>query len=304
MALPVDDLEFFVTLAEAPTLTAAARHWGVSVAVVSRRLAALEGRLGVGLAARGARGIALTPEGERYRARGLEILRQIRDLEASVHPDPKELKGQMRVLSTVGLGRLHVAPLLAEFQRAHPGVEVSLELSSLPVAASLPDVDIAVRVGRVPDSSLLMRKLLSNRRVLVAAPSYAERRGLPAGLEELREHDCLVIRENDRESAWHFEVQGRPVTVPVSGALACNDGLAVTDWCLKGAGIAMRSLWHVGAYLDSGDLLPVLPEVATPSADVLALTERAMHTPPRVGALLSFLQQELPSRVGAGVPTG
>lgn len=300
MALPTDDLEFFTTLGSAHTLTEAARHWGVSVAVVSRRLSALEKRLGVALAVRGPRGLRLTPEGERYRGRGLDILQQIHDLEASVHPDPADLTGRIRMISTVGLGRLHIAPLVQHFQRLHPGVQITLELSSLPLSAALPGFDTAIRVGQVPDSTLRIRKLLDSRRVLVASPEYLSRYGAPASLDELRGHNCLVIRENDRESAWHFRVQGRTVSVSVSGSISCNDGLAVTDWCREGAGIAMRSLWHVQDYLDNGELVQVLPEYDTPPADVIALTESTHYTPPRVAALLSHLQRELPRRVRPG----
>lgn len=300
MPAPSDDLEFFTTVASARTLTEAARHWSVSVAVVSRRLHALETRLGVALASRGSRGLELTAEGDRYRRRAAELLQQRRDLEASLNPDPADLHGMVRLVSTVGFGRLHLAPLTHQFHQLHPGVEVLLELTSLPLSASLPGFDIAVRVGQAPDSTLVMRKLLSNRRVLVAAPRYLEQHGTPQSLKDLNDHNCLVIRENDQESAWHFLRDGKPTTLHVSGAMACNDGLAVTDWCLEGAGIAMRSLWHVAPHLDSGSLVQVLPEISTPNADIIALTDRGPYAPPRTRALLDFLQQELPQRVPVG----
>lgn len=280
MSVPTDDLEFSTTLAGAQTLTEAARHWGVSVASVSRRLQALEARLGVALVTRRPRGLELTPEGQQYRRHGTEILQQVRDLEAALNPDPHALTGRIRLISTVGLGRMHLAPILHEFQRDHPGVELELELSSEPLGASMPGFDVAVRVGEVPDSTLVMHRLAENRRVLVASPRYLGEHGTPQNVEDLRFHRCLRVRENERDSNWDFLVEGRTVSVSVSGTLSCNDGLAVTDWCRAGAGIAMRSTWHVGPMISSGELVHVLPHVETPQANILALTERSVYTPP------------------------
>lgn len=298
---PGDDLEFFTTLVAAGTMTEAARHWGVSVSAISRRLRALEERLGVQLATRGSRTLVLTPEGERYRARGAEILQQVRDLETAIGGDPGHLSGPVRVVSTAGLGRCHIAPLLREFRAVHPLVDCSLELTSLPLSAVRPSYDVGVHVGPVPDSARAMRRLLHNRRVVVASPAYLERRGAPQDLRELRDHDCLVLREHEGEFSWRFVVDGRELAVPVRGGLTCNDGIALTDWCLAGAGLAMRSLWHVRRYLDEGSLVQVLPQIPTPPADVVALFDADARVPPRVQALVDFLGDRLPARVsGSG----
>lgn len=296
MASDVGDLEFFATLAAAGTMTEAARHWGVSVSVVSRRLKSLEHRLGAPLANRGARGLELTAEGRQYRARGSEILQALQDLESSINPDPRDLTGAVRVVCTVGFGRIHVAPLLREFHDRHPGTDCFLELTSRPLSASLPGFDLAVHVGRVPDSTLAMRHLLPNRRVLVASPAYIDAHGAPTDLSELRAHDLLVVRENEGESSWRFIDAGKEVAVPVRGRLVCNDGLAVTDWCLDGAGIAMRSSWHVDEYLRRGTLVEVLPHIGTPDANIVALFGAATHTPPRVRALVEHLRTGLAAR--------
>lgn len=300
MASAIDDLEFFTTLAAAGSLTEAARHWGVSVSIVSRRLKAIEHRLGTPLATRSARGLELTPEGREYRARGAEILQQVRDLENSVNSDPKQLTGPIRVVSTVGMGRLHIAPLLHEFRCAHPDVECMLELTSLPLSASLPGFDVAVHIGRVRDSTLSIRQLLPNRRIVVAAPAYLAAHGAPRSLSDLKSHACLVIRENDGESAWRFVVDGKEVGVPVRRGLASNDGMAVTDWCLAGAGLAMRSQWHVARHLRRGELVQVLADVETPDAHVVALFDGGHRGPARVKALVEFLRDRLPPRCAEG----
>ncbi|HEX7659559.1 MAG TPA: LysR family transcriptional regulator [Pseudonocardiaceae bacterium] len=297
MLSDVDELEFFSTLVAARTLTEAARHWGVSVSVVSRRLRSLEERLGVRLAVRGARALTLTPEGEVYRTRGTEILQQLRDLEVSISSEPGRIAGPLRVVSTVGLGRLHIAPLLREFCLAYPGVECSLELTSLPLSAVRPGYDVAVHVGPVPDSSKAMRHLVRNRRIVVASPAYLHAHGAPEHIRQLREHECLVLHENVGDACWRFLIEGREVAVPVRGSIACNDGIALTDWCLSGAGLAMRSQWHVRPYLSSGELTQVLPGVPTPAADVVAVIDAGPRVPPRVHALVDYLRAHLPDRV-------
>lgn len=302
MPSDVDDLEFFATLAAAGTMTEAARHWGVSISVVSRRLKALERRLGASLVRRGARGLELTTEGRRYHTRGSEILRQLRELENSIHPDPRDLMGSIRVVSSVGLGRLHIAPLLHEFRDAHPGVDLSLELTSLPLSASVPGFDVGIHVGRVRDSALSARQLLPNRRIVVASPHYLAKYGVPRELDDLKAHSLLVVRENEGESTWRFYEAGKELALPVRGALVCNDGIAVTDWCLAGAGLAMRSSWHVAPFVRRGELVQVLPAIATPDANVLALFDAGGRAPPRVLALVAFLRRRIAERCASLPP--
>ncbi|MGC5616777.1 LysR family transcriptional regulator [Georgenia sp. Z1491] len=295
MAADVDDLEFFAVLASAGTMTAAARHWGMSVSAVSRRLRGLEERLGTPLAHRRARGLEPTAEGRRYAERGAELLQAVRDLEESLHPDTATLAGPLRVISTVGLGRAHLAPLLRELHTLHPGLEIRLELSSLPLGASLPGFDLAVRVGRVPDSTLELAPLLPNRRIVVASPDYLAAHGTPATVDDLARHACLVVHEGERDG-WEFELDGREVVVPVSGPLTCTDGLAVTQWCLDGAGLAMRSTWDVAEHVRSGALIQVLADVPTPEANVVALHAAGGRAPARVRAAVEHLRRGLASR--------
>lgn len=284
MADSIDDLRFFVTLAETSTLTEAARIWGTSTARVSRRLRSIEDRLRIQLVLRrGSRGFELTGEGRTFRDEGRRILDQLEALEDDLSPEDRALSGHLRVVSTVGYGRHVVAPLVRSFREANLGVQVTLELSTLPLSAMVPGFDVAIQVGPVSDSALTLVKLESNRRVLVASPDYLERHGTPRLLADLQNHRCLVIRENGRSSSWPFIVEGRQVQVPIDADLECSDGDVVVDWCLKGTGIAMRSLWHVKDHLDSGDLVAVLPDIATPQADVVALYDADRHIAPRVG---------------------
>src|SRR5699024_2760045 len=154
---------------------------------------------------------------------------------------------------------------------------------------SLPGFDLAVHVGPVPDSTLELRPLLPNRRVVVASPGYLATHGRPDSPEDLADHGCLVVHENDGESAWRFLLGGKEVSVPVTGSLVCTDGLAATDWCLDGAGLAMRSLWDVADHLRTGRLVQVLADVPTPEANIVALHQAGGRAPARVRAAVDHL---------------
>ncbi|WP_413760424.1 LysR family transcriptional regulator [Streptomyces sp. MMBL 11-3] len=298
MKTSIDDLRFFQVVAASETLTAAARRLGWSLPVVSKRLSALEGRLDVRLVQRGTRRLVLTSEGALY-ANGLDpILDGLRELEDRVTDRSGELRGSLTVQATLGLGRAHVAPLLAEFAAAHPDLQVQLQTSALPLRPHRSSFDVAVHVGGPPDSSLRMRRLAENRRVPCAAPSYLDRYGAPTHVEDLARHDCIVLRENEGDYAlWRFGDAGDPRHVRVRGSLSSNDGDIVTGWALEGRGVVMRSEWHVRPHIARGELVRVLPNVPTPAADIYALTEDDGHVPRRVTALIEHLAARLPGRL-------
>ncbi|TQS40418.1 LysR family transcriptional regulator [Cryptosporangium phraense] len=288
----IDDLAFFRVVARSETLTAASRALGRSLPVVSKRLAALEKRLGAKLVQRGTRRLTLTAEGEVYAERVERILDQVRELDELVGG---ELPGALVVHATLGLGRAHIAPLLAEFAATRPGLRVRLDTSALPLRR---DFDVAIRVGTPPDSTLRLRRLAENQRVPCAAPSYLAARGTPETVEDLAGHDCIVLRENESDFAlWRFGDASTQKRVRVGGTLASNDGDVVTAWAREGRGIILRSRWHVQPFLDRGELVRVLPHVPTPAADIYALTESDRLVSRRAGDFVDFLAASLPPRL-------
>lgn len=297
MELPeFDDLSFFAGVAAAGTLTEVARQWGVSVSAVSKRLARLERRLGVRLVNRSTRRLTLTDEGRRYAEGARDVLGRIDDLEDEIGRRRSGLHGRIAVHSSMGFGRAHVAPLLGAFEAANPDLRIDLELSHLPVAIGGSGYDFAVRVGPLPDSRLHARVLHRNRRVVCAAPSYLGRRGAPRTPADLAGHDCIVIRENDTAYAhWRFGTDTDAVGVRVTGAMTCNDGEVATAWCRAGRGLVMRSLWQVAPLLASGELVQVLADIPTPSADLLAV--HGADPPRRVRAVLDHLVDGLARRL-------
>ncbi|WP_236794453.1 LysR family transcriptional regulator [Amycolatopsis sp. GM8] len=294
----VDDLQFFHVVASSETLTAASRELECSLPVVSKRLSALERRLDVRLVHRGTRRLVLTSEGELYASRLERILAQVREVDDLITHRSGDLRGSVVVQATLGLGRAHVAPLVGGFTALHPHLNVQLDTSSLPLRPHRREFDMAVHVGTPPDSTLRMRRLAKNRRVPCAAPSYLAQRGMPERIEDLADHDCIVLRENEGGYAlWHFGDARRPRQMRVHGRLSSNDGDVVTDWALQGHGVIMRSEWQVRPHLDSGALVRVLPGVPTPPADIYALLSDDVHVPRRISELVEYLAARLPDRI-------
>lgn len=296
----VDDLAFFQQLARAGSLTGAARELGLSLSAVSKRLKLLEARLGVQLAHRTTRSLALTPEGERYLARGAAILDDLAELEDSLNDPASALSGRICVNATFGFGRRHIAPLLSEFAARHAGLEIQLELTNFPLSLSDAGVDIGIRIGMPPDSRVVARRLLANRRVLCAAPSYLQRAAPLRQPEDLVAHECLIVREIDSDYAlWRFEhvVEGEGRSVRVGGRLSSNDGEAVHRLALDGHGIMLRSWWDAHEALARGDLVELLPEWRNTGADIYAVYAHRRHVPARVRACVAFLVEGMAGRV-------
>lgn len=298
----LDDLAFFQRLAQAGSLTATARELGLSLSAVSKRLKQLEARLGVTLASRTTRRLTLTPEGERYLVRGAAILEELVELEEALGAQRAELSGPLKINATFGFGRRHVAPLLSHFCALHPGVEASLELSNFPLTPGEQGVDIGIRVGEPPDSRLVARHVLANRRVLCASPRYVASMPPLETPADLSAHPCLVLRENDSDYAvWRFRRRdgGAEQAVKVAGPLASNDGEVIVGLALDGHGVMLRSWWDVHEWLARGELVELLPGWRGVRADFHAVYPQRRHVPARLRAFVELLQQELPRRVAA-----
>lgn len=298
----LDDLAFFQTLARAGSLTTTARELGLSLSAVSKRLKQLEARLGVELAARTTRRLTLTAEGERYLSRGALILDELGELENSLTDTHRHgLSGRLRVNATFGFGRRHIAPLLSKFCEAHAEVEGWLELTNFPMNLSDHGFDVGIRIGEPPDSRLIAKPILPNRRVLCAAPAYIAQMPALTTPADLSRQTCLLIRENDTDfPLWRFERCDDPEhvqSVKVSGRLASNDGEVITRLALDGHGVMLRSWWDVNEHLASGALQPLLTQWQGVRADFYAVFEQRRHVPARLRAFIDYVQREITGRV-------
>ena len=284
-------IESFVSVATKGSLTAAAHAEGVAPAVIGRRIDALEERLGVKLLVRTTRRITLTHEGSAFLEDSQRVLAELASAEASVSAGGVKASGHLRITAPAGFGRRHVAPLVPRFVGGHPDVSVSLNLSDRVVDIVNEGFDCAVRVGDLPDSSLVSVRLADNRRLCVAAPAYLQRAGTPKHPSDLARHDCLPLSSDASQTrGWAFMVDGEVTHLRPNGKLDCSDGQVLHDWCVQGLGIAWRSTWEVEDEVAAGALTTVLDDFAAPPNGIYAVFPQRKHLPLRVRLWIDFLK--------------
>ena len=289
-------IESFVSVATKGSLTAAALLEGVAPAVMGRRIDALESRLGVKLLLRTTRRITLTHEGSAFLEDCQRLLVEFANAEASVSAGGVKASGHLRITAPAGFGRRHVAPLVPEFLARHPEVSVSLNLSDRVVDIAGEGFDCAVRVGDLPDSSLVSVRLADNRRLCVATPAYLKRAGVPQHPAELVRHSCLTLSSDASQTrGWAFSVDGELIHVRPSGRLDCSDGQVLHDWCVSGMGLAWRSTWEVESDIRAGRLQAVLNDFAAPANGIYLLIPQRKHLPLRVRLWIDFLKHNYAS---------
>ena len=289
--------ETFVAVATKGSLTAAARGEGVAPAVIGRRLDALEEHLGVKLLVRTTRRITLTHEGSAFLEDCQRLLADVANAEASVSAGGVKASGHLRVTAPAGFGRRHVAPLVPRFHELHPDVTISLNLSDRVVDLAAEGFDCAVRVGDLPDSSLVSVRMADNRRQCVATPQYLARHGTPQLPADLLQHACLTLSSDASQTrGWAFRVPAAAgghevVHLRPGGPLDCSDGQVLHDWCLAGFGIAWRSTWEVESEIRSGQLVAVLEDFAAPPNGIYVVFPQRKHLPLRVRLWIEHLRQ-------------
>lgn len=284
------DLSFFYLLANKGSLVATARELGVTPPAVSKRLTALEARLGIRLVNRTTRSMSLTSEGELYFSHAARILTQIDELEQLISSSRATPKGLIRVNASLGFGRRHIGPALAAFFAQYPEVEIQLEISDHPLDLATHGFDLGIRFGTLPDAAFHARKIASNRRLLCASPLYLDKYGTPQKLAELQNHNCIFIRQNESPyGVWSFSNGGHTENIKVHGALGCNDGEVALNWALEGFGILLRAEWDIARYVRSGRLRLVLEDQTPTRADVYAVYPQQLHLSARVRSLIDFL---------------
>jgi len=258
MADSIQEMAVFARVVGAGSLSAAARELGLSPALISRRLAALESRLGVRLINRTTRSLHLTDDGSTYYEACARVLADIEEADATVSAGRVEPRGTLRVALPASFGHQHIAPLIPRFAERYPQIQLALSLSDRTVNLIEEGFDLAVRIAHLEDSSLTARKLAPNRRVVCASPAYLKRHGTPKTPDELTGHNCLTT--NDFTMNWDYKGPGgRTGSVRVAGRYACDNWEVLREWALAGLGIALKSTWDVHRLLAEGALVEVCP---------------------------------------------
>lgn len=285
------DYDLFARVVEAGSLSAAARALLISPAMVSKRLARLEARLGVRLIHRTTRRLALTAAGELFHADVVAILRAVREAEARVTGVRDAPSGALRVSAPTSFGRLHIAPHLHAFLARYPDVALEFDLSDANVDLFSGRVDVAVRITADIPVSLAAHRLAGNRRILCASPAYLDAAGTPDRIAALPDHRLLAA---SGQMPWRLVNGQRRAQIERASHVRTNSSEIVRELAIAGVGIALRSLWDVGDALADGRLVPVLPGWEGPSdLAIYALHPRADSVPAAVAAFVAFLRDML-----------
>lgn len=289
----LEDLRLFCTVVRRRGFAASARELGVSNALISKRIAILEGVLQVKLLHRTTRSVSLTEQGDIVYQRAQRILDEIDRMSEDVSHVKADLSGKLRLCTSSGFGRNRLAPAISEFALRYPLLEIQLELLDRPVDLVGEGFHLDIRIGRVSDANLIARRIARNVRVICAAPAYLNRSGTPAELSELARHRCIEIRERDRDFGhWTLRGPNGIETVKVSGPLSASNGEIVHQWAIDGHGITLRSLWDVAPSIDSGLLVRVLPQYEQ-EADVWAAYPSRLSSSAKVRVFVEFLEEWL-----------
>jgi DNA-binding transcriptional LysR family regulator len=283
------DLEVFVRVIAAGSMSTAARDLGLSPAVVSKRIKRLEDKLGTRLLQRTTRQISLTEAGQGFHERVLTVLGGLEEAEAFASGRSSEVNGTLKISASTSFGRMHVAPHLKPFMEAHPDLAIHLVLSDEFTDIVGGGFDLAIRIAELNDSSLVARRLAPVRRVLCASPDYLAEHGTPATLDDLKRHRCLPAHNHE---SWRLEGPSGPVTLRPEGMLITNSSEVIREAVIAGLGIALRSTWDVGAELKSGKLVQVLPQYeSSRNVALSAVYPSRQFLPAKVRLFIDYLAE-------------
>jgi DNA-binding transcriptional LysR family regulator len=287
------EMRVFTAVVEAGSFVAAGDALGMSKAAVSRHVSDLEHRLGVRLMHRTTRKLSLTSEGQVFVARCRDILSSIEASEAELSTRSFTASGLLKLSVPVSYGLQHLAPLWREFLDQHPQVTLDVQLSDRVIDLVEEGFDLAVRIARLPDSSLISRRLASTRLVLCAAPSYLNRRGTPKHPSELTEHEVLSYSLMAMGDQWPFDGPQGPVSVKVRPRMWSNNGDTCIAATVQGAGIQLQPTFLIEQHLASGQLVEILPQYRSLELGIYAVYPSRKFVLPKVRALLEFLSVKL-----------
>lgn len=288
------DLSMFVAVVDSGGISAAAERLGVAKSAVSRRLADLEGRLGAQLLRRTTRRLTLTDSGRAFHERAKNILADLEEAEQSVSQAHGALRGRLKVALPLAYGIRHVGPLITEFMALHPAVEFDLDFNDRRIDLMQEGFDLAIRVARLPDSSLIARRLAPVPSALCASPDYLARRGTPARAADLAGHAALVYSNLANPDTWNFiGPEGQPGSVKVPVRLRTNNGEFLTRAAIAGQGVILHPTFYLDEAIRAGQLVPLLTDHAWPQVNAYAVYPPTRHLSRRVRALVDFLAERL-----------
>ncbi len=293
----LSNMEAFVRVAETKSFSEAARRLRSSKSLVSRQVAALEAELGVRLFHRTTRSLSLTEEGRGYHAQITRILKEIEEANLLVTRSQAAPRGRLRVSTPMSFGILHLAPAIRDFLTRFPEVELDLSLNDRYIDLVDEGFDMAIRIGRLADSSLVARRLAQHRMVLCASPEYLKDHEAPRDPDDLKHHQCLCYSTNSLTPEWQFDTQeGKPWPVAINGRLHANNGDVLRWAALHGVGLVYLPSFIVGPDIQAATLVSLLPDYVPTDTGIYAVYPPSRHLSPKVRAFIDFLAERFGRR--------
>lgn len=284
-----DGISEFVYVAEYESFTKAAKKIGISTAQVSRQVSALEQRLNIKLLYRTTRKVSLTEEGRVFYQHCRGVLDGLDAAEQAVTNLQSKPQGMIKLTTPVTYGEQQLMPLVNDFMVQYSDIEVTAFLSNQQVDLIEEGYDLAIRIGKLRDSTMMAKKLSSRTNFVCAAPSYIEKYGIPHSLTELGQHNCLL----GTLDYWHFKESGKEKNIRVTGSVRYNSGYSLADAALKGLGIVQLPDYYVQKYLQSGALISILDSYREPEEAIWALYPYNRYLSPKIRLLVEFLAERL-----------
>ena len=293
-----EDLQTFVAVVEAGSFTAAADRLDTAKSAVSRRVSALEERLGVQLLRRTTRRLNLTDSGRSFYEHSARILADLEEAESAVAQEHGELRGTLRVALPLSFGLRHMCKPIADFSRRHPRVEFDLDLNDRRVDLVQEGADLAVRIGRLSDSTLIAKKLFDARTVVCGSPAYFDAHGIPESPEDLADHKCLVYGNLPDPFTWVCrDSEGQNYRIAINATMTASSGDFLCAAATEGLGIAMQPTFIAGEAISRGELVPVLTDYQWPVSPGWAIYPPTRHLSYRVREFIDYLAEHF-----AGTP--
>ena len=282
-------MRVFVTVADKGSMASAGRDLNLSPSVMSKNLSALEDRLGARLLTRTTRSVSLTEVGHAYLDRARRIIGDVDEAEAAVSSVTNAPRGHLRITAPSTFSYRHISPHLPIFREMYPDVEVEMIISDNELNLVENNIDLAIRIALMRDSSLISRKLASNPRAMVASPDYLKKKGKPIHPDDLIKHDIISFQLGSPYNEWHFFVDNKPKIFTAKGMLQLNHGDAILRSCINNGGICMLSRFVVGRHIAAGTLTSLLENFLQEDIPIYAVYPSGKHLSPKVRAFLDFL---------------
>jgi DNA-binding transcriptional LysR family regulator len=286
----LNDIAVFARVAQFDSFSRAAHALGMPVSTVSRKVTALEERLGVTLLHRTTRKLSLTAQGRAYYNQCREPLNDLFDAERALTETQRKPEGLLRISAPVILGQEAFYAFLSSFLKTYPGIEIDLFITNQFLDLIAENVDVALRFGELPDSSLIAQRIGRSVRYVVASPDYLRGRLPPLRPEDLRDHQCVILQGRNNEAEWHLVRGKRSMKLQVSGPVAARDFQAVSAFTYRGHGVGLLPSNYCDAEIARGELIRLLPEWSSPEIFVHAVYPTRRFLPAKLQAFLNELK--------------